>query len=130
MLEKRLNSSAGAGTRTALWLATQNARIVKNAEDYYRAMLDVDDKSWNVRDGHMMETIDMLLDHYGRDAKGIVWAHNTHIGDHRATSMADQGMVNIGGLAREKYGSEQVALVWLASSLHKPPWLPFLPCCP
>lgn len=111
LLRKRLGSNAEPGKRAALWNATQNARIVKNAEDYYRAMLDVDESSWNVRDRHMMETIDVLLNYYGPEAKGIVWAHNTHIGDYRATSMLERNTVNIGGLAREKYGSEQIALV-------------------
>ena len=89
----------------------QNARIVRNAENYYRAMISHNDDSWNVRDRHMLETLDLLLRHYGPDAKGIVWAHNTHIGDYRATDMAIRGNVNIGGLAREKYGEEAVALV-------------------
>ncbi|MBX3033992.1 MAG: erythromycin esterase family protein [Bdellovibrionaceae bacterium] len=89
----------------------QNARIVKNAEDYYRTMIHGDEDSWNVRDRHMMETLDQLLKHYGPGSKAIVWAHNTHIGDHRATEMQQQGLVNIGGLAREKWGEDQVSLV-------------------
>lgn len=99
----------------ALFDATQNARIVKNAERYYRAMALGDEDSWNVRDQHMMDTLDILLDHYGPDSKGIVWAHNTHIGDYRATDMILSQQVNLGGLAREKYGNEQVALIGLGS---------------
>ena len=94
-----------------LFNAIQNARIVCNAENYYRAMVFGEEDSWNVRDHHMMDTLEMLMGHYGPDAKGIVWAHNTHIGDYRATDMLAQGQVNIGGLAREKYGRDKVALV-------------------
>lgn len=90
---------------------SQNARIVKNAERYYHSMLTQDEDSWNVRDRHMMETLEMLLGHYGPEAKGIVWAHNTHIGDYRGTDMLISGQVNIGGLAREQFGQDQVALV-------------------
>jgi erythromycin esterase-like protein len=94
-----------------LFDATQNARIVYNAENYYRAMIFGEDDSWNVRDNHMIETLAMLLNHYGDESKCIVWEHNTHIGDYKATDMVKQGQVNIGGLAREKYGEENVALV-------------------
>lgn len=89
----------------------QNAHIVVNAEAYYRAMSKADASSWNIRDGHMMETLDRLLEWYGHSAKAIVWAHNTHIGDYRATDMNDRGYVNIGGLARLVYGDDCVALV-------------------
>lgn len=90
---------------------TQNARIVQNAENYYHTMISQDDDSWNVRDSHMMETLDTLINHYGPDSKAIIWAHNTHIGDYRATDMLIHGQVNIGGLAREKYGEKEVALI-------------------
>ncbi|MBC7691571.1 MAG: erythromycin esterase family protein [Methylotenera sp.] len=86
----------------------QNALVVKNAESYYRAMIHADDFSWNVRDQHMLETLETLI---AQKSKVIVWAHNTHIGDHRATDMHEAGMVNLGGLAREKWGHDQVALV-------------------
>lgn len=95
----------------ALFDARQNARIVKNAEDYYRTMMLGTEDSWNVRDRHMMETLQLLLDHYGPTAKGIVWEHNTHIGDYRATDMLSMGQVNIGGLARERLGEDAVSLV-------------------
>jgi erythromycin esterase len=94
-----------------LFDAVQNARIVCNAENYYRAMVFAEEDSWNVRDQHMMTTLTMLMNHYGPDAKGIVWAHNTHIGDYRATDMLSQGQVNIGGLSREEFGKQNVALV-------------------
>jgi erythromycin esterase-like protein len=95
----------------ALFDARQNARIVRNAEDYYRTMILGTEDSWNVRDRHMMETLELLLDYYGPNAKGIVWEHNTHIGDYRATDMLEMGQVNIGGLARERLGDDQVSLV-------------------
>ena len=91
--------------------AEQNARIVRNAENYYNRMVRSDVDSWNIRDRHMLNTLDLLLDHHGPDSKGIVWAHNTHIGDYRATSMKARGEVNLGGLAREKYGSDSVCLI-------------------
>lgn len=89
----------------------QNARIIKNAERYYRAMITYEEDSWNVRDQHMLETLENLLEHYGPKSKAIIWAHNTHIGDYRATSMINHGQINLGGLAREKYGAEEVALI-------------------
>ncbi|WP_248896757.1 erythromycin esterase family protein [Haloplanus halobius] len=81
--------------------AEQNALVAANAEAYYRAMFGGDDDSWNVRDRHMMQTLSRLFDHHGSDAKGIVWAHNTHVGDARATDMPRHGRINIGQLARE-----------------------------
>jgi erythromycin esterase-like protein len=81
----------------------QNALIAVNAEKYYRAMVRGDAESWNIRDSHMQETLERLLDFHGPDSKAIVWAHNTHIGDARATDMADDGMFNIGELARKRY---------------------------
>jgi erythromycin esterase len=82
----------------------QNALIAVNAENYYRSMLKGGEHSWNVRDTHMAETLKRLMDLHGENAKGIVWEHNTHIGDARATDMADDGMVNIGQLARLQKG--------------------------
>lgn len=89
----------------------QNAKIVRNAEQYYRAMLFGEESSWNVRDNHMLETLEFLLEHYGTDSKVIIWAHNSHIGDYRATDMTVRGEVNLGGLAREIFGDKHVALV-------------------
>jgi erythromycin esterase-like protein len=93
----------------ALFDALQNARIAAAAENYYRTMVHGNEDSWNVRDRHMLDTLDTLMARYG--GKWIVWAHNTHIGDHRATDMLAEGQVNIGGLAREKWGKDAVALV-------------------
>lgn len=78
----------------------QNAEVVAGAERYYRAMVAGGPESWNIRDTHMQDTLDRLLDRYGPDARGVVWAHNTHVGDARATDMTADGMVNIGQLAR------------------------------
>ena len=71
--------------------------------------------SWNVRDRHMAETLDRLMAHHGPAAKAIVWEHNTHIGDARYTDMADDGMVNVGQLVRERHGEDGVVLVGFGS---------------
>lgn len=109
LLRARLDREVTQGD--AFFDAVQNARIVANAERYYRAMVFADETSWNVRDQHMLDTLEVLLDRHGPQSKAIVWAHNTHIGDYRATPMARQGNVNLGGLAREKWGEDSVALV-------------------
>lgn len=90
--------------------ALQNAKIIRNAEKYYRSMISGED-SWNIRDYHMEETLERLMDYYGEGAKGIVWAHNTHIGDYRATDMLLYNQVNIGGLARRSFGESNVVLI-------------------
>jgi erythromycin esterase-like protein len=97
--------------REAYFDAAMNARVTRNAEAYYRTMLGGGAASWNIRDQHMLETLDLLLAHYGPKSKAIVWAHNTHIGDYRATDMLATGYVNLGGLARQQYGDDSVALV-------------------
>ncbi len=91
--------------------AEQNALVARNAEHYYRTMVHGGSASWNVRDRHMMETLERLMTHRGPKAKAIIWAHNTHVGDARATDMASAGMVNIGQLARERYGPDMVTLI-------------------
>lgn len=88
--------------------AEQNALVARNAERYYRAMIRGGGSSWNVRDQHMTETLARLLEHHGDGAKAIVWEHNTHVGDARATDMQRAGMVNVGQLARERWGGEVV----------------------
>jgi len=95
--------------------AEQNALVVKGAEAYYRAMVRSGPESWNIRDRHMTETLDRLMAHQGPHAKAIVWEHNTHIGDARATDMADDGMVNVGQLVRERHAAEGVVLVGFGS---------------
>ncbi|HEX7005317.1 MAG TPA: erythromycin esterase family protein [Trueperaceae bacterium] len=101
--------------REASFDAEQNARSVVGAERYYRTMVRGSRESWNERDRHMMGTLEALLEHHGSGAKAIVWEHNTHIGDARATDMADSGMVNTGQLARERYGQEGTVLVGFCS---------------
>jgi len=99
----------------AYFHAKQNALVALNAEAHYRAMIDRGSESWNIRARHFHETVARLLDRYGPDGRGIVWAHNTHIGDARATAMGDRGMVNIGQLMRESHGDDAVALVGFAT---------------
>ena len=113
--EVRMKAQFLDGDREAGFNTEQNALIAVNAEKYYRTMMDFDNESWNVRDGHMMETLDRLMKFHGEKAKGIVWEHNTHIGDARATDMHRGGMVNIGQLAREEYGENNVYLAGFAS---------------
>lgn len=113
--EIRLKAQFMDGDREAGFNTEQNALIAVNAEKYYRTMVGFDNESWNVRDRHMMETLDRLMNFHGKNAKGIVWEHNTHIGDARATGMSKAGMVNIGELAREKYGEENVYLAGFAT---------------
>ena len=93
----------------------QNALIAVNAEKYYRSMLQGGAASWNIRDAHMQETLERLLEFHGRESKAIVWAHNTHIGDASATDMAEEGMYNIGGLSRKQFGADNVVLVGFGS---------------
>jgi erythromycin esterase len=95
--------------------AEQNALVVRDAERYYRAMVRGGSSSWNVRDRHMVQTLEHLMRHHGKEAKAIVWEHNTHIGDARYTDMADVGMVNVGQLVRERRGAEDVVLVGFGS---------------
>ena len=95
--------------------AEQNAYVAVNAERYYRAMIRGGSRSWNLRDTHMMDTLDRLMVQRGAGAKAIVWEHNTHIGDARATDMATAGMVNVGQLTRERHGEEGVFLVGFGS---------------
>jgi erythromycin esterase-like protein len=86
----------------------QNALISVNAEKYYRAMLSGGSVAWNIRDWHMNNTLDRLMKLHGKNAKCIVWEHNTHIGDARATNMTDEGMINLGQLINEEHLNEGV----------------------
>lgn len=87
--------------------AEQNARVVKDAERYYRAMFASHVSSWNLRDQHMVETLEAFVDHLA-PAKVVVWAHNSHLGDARATDMGASGELNVGQLVRERYGTNAV----------------------
>jgi erythromycin esterase-like protein len=99
----------------ARFVALLNAEIVADAERYYRTMIRADADSWNIRDTHMADTLDRLVQFHGAGTKAVVWAHNTHVGDARATSMAARGMVNIGQLARERHGTDGVVLAGFGS---------------
>lgn len=84
--------------------ARENAEVVHDAERYYRTMFGGPVSSWNLRDTHMAETLDRLLEHLGPESKIVVWAHNSHLGDARATQMGKAGELNLGQLVRERYG--------------------------
>jgi erythromycin esterase-like protein len=91
------------------FFAEQNARLVINAEKYYRSMFSGRASSWNLRDQHMAETIHALAGHLRRqnlEARIVVWEHNSHLGDARATEMGRQGEWNVGQLVRERYGDD------------------------
>lgn len=113
--EIRKRMSQYDGDTEAAFNTEQNALVTVNAEKYYRSMVEGTEDSWNVRDRHMMETLDRLADFHGDNSKAIVWEHNTHIGDARATNMARQGLINIGQLAREEYGEDDTVLVGFGS---------------
>src|SRR5260221_2514857 len=101
----------GRATEDELFNAEQNARVVKNAEAYYRSMFLEEVSSWNLRDRHMAEALDALIGYLGRQgrrAKVVVWAHNSHMGDARATEMGERGELNVGQLVRERYGRDAV----------------------
>jgi erythromycin esterase-like protein len=89
------------------FFAEQNARLVQNAERYYRSMFGGRTNSWNLRDRHMQQTLEALLMHIEQTAgkaRAVIWAHNSHLGDARATYMATLGQLNLGQLARERFG--------------------------
>jgi protein-L-isoaspartate(D-aspartate) O-methyltransferase len=86
--------------------AVQNARLIANAERYYRIMYYGSRASWNLRDSHMFDTLKTLLKFYGHQSKAIVWAHNSHIGNAKATEMSKRGEHNIGQLCRTEFGSD------------------------
>ena len=93
----------------------QNAIVAVNAERYYRAMIKGGPLSWNIRDHHMVDTLNRLMQHHGMHAKAIVWEHNTHIGDARATDMRHDKMVNVGQLVNEQHFHEGVFSVGFGS---------------
>ncbi|OON67501.1 protein-L-isoaspartate O-methyltransferase [Hymenobacter sp. CRA2] len=103
-----------AGNEQAL-NALQNAQTAVDAERYYRSAARNGTESWNLRDQHMMATIDRLASFHGPASKIIVWAHNTHVGDARYTTMAQSGMLNVGQLARQQHATEGVVLVGFGS---------------
>lgn len=109
LLRERLTYAKRDGER--FFDAAQNARVVASAEAYYRAMYYGAAESWNLRDSHMFDTLRLLLGWYGPQSRGIVWAHNTHVGDARATEMRERHEHNLGQLCRQAFGEDAVALV-------------------
>jgi erythromycin esterase-like protein len=113
-LQRKASEYARMDGRVAedeLFFAEQNARLIKNAEHYYRTMFSGRTSSWNLRDRHMFETLEALDAHLSRfvpPAKIIVWEHNSHLGDARATDMRMRGELNVGQLARERFGRDAV----------------------
>jgi erythromycin esterase-like protein len=111
LYSRTLQSAHGHGREAAedLFVAKQNARLVKNAEEYYRMMYRSDVSSWNLRDNHMVETLFELeqhLDQRRTPPKIVVWAHNSHLGDARATEMGYRGEWNVGQLVRQRYPAQ------------------------
>ena len=102
MLEKRIEYARKDGER--FFDAAQNALVVANAERYYRAMYYGSAASWNLRDTHMFRTLQSLLAFYGPESRGIVWAHNSHVGNALATEMSSRGELNVGQLCRTEFG--------------------------
>jgi erythromycin esterase-like protein len=101
----------GRAAEDEFFYAEQNARVVQHTERYYRSMFLAEVSSWNLRDQHMVETLDALVAHLERQgggAKVAVWAHNSHLGDARATEMSQRGELNVGQLVRERYSRDAV----------------------
>lgn len=111
----------------------QNAQVIKNAENYYRALFIKEENTWNIRDSHMFDTLNMLINYYNLKKnidtpKIIIWAHNSHIGNSKATEMNLRGEYNIGELVKEKFGSNAISIgfttyngtVSAASDWHAP----------
>jgi len=103
----------GLAAEDAYFFAEQNAAVVANAEEYYRTMFSDQAGSWNLRDRHMADTLDQLLAHldrHGGTARVVVWEHNSHVGDARATEMGQRGELTIGQLMRERHGRDVVTV--------------------
>ena len=109
ILEKELRYADESGD--AYLDAAQNARLIATAEKYYRVMYYGGAETWNLRDRHMFETLEYVLDAKGENARAVVWAHNSHIGDARQTEMGQmRGELNIGQLCRERFGDDAVLI--------------------
>jgi erythromycin esterase-like protein/predicted phosphoribosyltransferase len=121
-LHRRRSDYASRDGRVAAdeyFYAEQNARLVRNAEEYYRTMFRGRAESWNLRDSHMAETLAELLPFLGKihpRAKVVVWAHNSHLGDARATEMGQSGELNVGQLVRQRFGDESVLVGFTTST--------------
>jgi erythromycin esterase-like protein len=101
---------AGSRLDSELFSARENAEVVRDAERYYRTMFGGRVSSWNLRDRHMADTLDRILAHLGPDSKVVVWAHNSHLGDARATEMGRAGELNLGQVVRERYSDSAFLL--------------------
>lgn len=108
LLDQRLEYLERGGG--SFFNAERNARVVLAAEQYYRAMYQGSAESWNLRDRHMFDTLRALLEHRGENAKAVVWAHNSHIGNAASTSMGWGGEFNIGELCRTAFGNDAVLI--------------------
>jgi protein-L-isoaspartate(D-aspartate) O-methyltransferase len=108
LLQKRLEWARRDDA--AFFEAERNARVAAQAERYYRTMYYGASESWNLRDEHMFETLCALLAHGGPGAKAVVWAHNSHVGDARATEMSARGELNLGELCRRRFGADAYAV--------------------
>ncbi|GEN27797.1 protein-L-isoaspartate O-methyltransferase [Halovibrio variabilis] len=104
LINKRMEYAQQDGER--FMDAVHNARLIANAERYYRSMYSGYSDSWNLRDQHMFDTLDSLLSHGGHGTKAVIWEHNSHIGDASATDMSARGQHNVGQLCREAYGDD------------------------
>jgi protein-L-isoaspartate(D-aspartate) O-methyltransferase len=104
LMHKRLDYAQKDGRR--FLDAVSNARLVKNAEQYYRIMYEGSTESWNFRDQHMFDTLKNLLDFHGPGSRAVVWEHNSHIGDAAATEMGARGEINVGHLCRKHFGDD------------------------
>ena len=117
---------AGPHRRDALFEALQHARAIEAGERYLATLAGPGRHSWNLRSMHFARTVARLLDRYGPASRAIVWAHNTHSGDARATDMLRTGEISLGQLARQRYGTDAVLLVGLATAtgsvLAAPRW--------
>lgn len=109
-MQRRKIARSGRSPAGDAWFhAVQQAHVVRNAEAYYRAMFGGRAASWNLRDTHMADTVDLLAEHLGRDgepAKVIIWAHNSHVGDARATEMGEDGQLTLGQILRQRHPNE------------------------
>jgi protein-L-isoaspartate(D-aspartate) O-methyltransferase len=108
LLRRRGDEAVSDGEE--LFDAQLNARLVADAEQYYRIMYYGSDESWNHRDTHMFKTLQLLLDRAGHDSKAIVWAHNSHLGNAAATQFGQHGQINIGQLCRQAFGDQMYAI--------------------
>lgn len=112
MLQDLLRRRGEAAIRDGedLFDAQLNARLIADAEQYYRVMYYGSDESWNHRDTHMFETLRLLLAHHGGQSKAVIWEHNSHLGNAAATQFGKHGQINVGQLCREKYGNLMYAI--------------------